>query len=263
MLVVVNFSVFLLPSIHHGGTPKLLNASFEHFCWQIVDSNLYKNNTGEVIQSMENVTNFLEGVREAGVPTDYIFDVSDLEDTSGPGERPRVVACLLCLKRMSEGRLLTGDYSTPARSPFGAVPSGRMRSQYHYSNLRHGVPSQAGRDLSPDVDQDAAPLKLAAGKGVAAAVGVTRLMQQCTSMLRERMWADAPQGQTRNVQTPTPPRGLSAGTPEGALEAMGPVLESVLGSLTQEYEKRLLAKASSGDDCLGCQHFWAMLWYSQ
>lgn len=29
---------------------------------------------------------------------------------------------------------------------------------------------------------------------------------------------------------------------DNALEAMGPVLESVLGSLTQEYEKRLLAK---------------------
>ena len=32
------------------------------------------------------------------------------------------------------------------------------------------------------------------------------------------------------------------GSPEDALEAMGPVLESVLGSLTQEYEKRLFSK---------------------
>ena len=33
-------------------------------------------------------------------------------------------------------------------------------------------------------------LKSAAGKGVAAAVGVTRLMQQCTQMLRDRMWSE-------------------------------------------------------------------------
>ena len=34
----------------------------------------------------------------------------------------------------------------------------------------------------------------------------------------------------------------AASTPEMAMESMAPVLESVLGSLTQEYEKRLLAK---------------------
>ena len=39
--------------------------------------------------------------------------------------------------------------------------------------------------------------------------------------------------------------GAEAGAgspPENTLEAMGPVLESVLGSLTQEYEKRLFSK---------------------
>ena len=39
--------------------------------------------------------------------------------------------------------------------------------------------------------------------------------------------------------------GGSPGTPpmpDAALEAIGPVLEGVLSSLTQEYEKRLLAK---------------------
>ena len=34
----------------------------------------------------------------------------------------------------------------------------------------------------------------------------------------------------------------SSSPPENTLEAMGPVLESVLGSLTQEYEKRLFSK---------------------
>ena len=39
------------------------------------------------------------------------------------------------------------------------------------------------------------------------------------------------------------PGELGPGSPpDSALEAMGPVLESVLGSLTQEYEKRLFSK---------------------
>jgi hypothetical protein len=71
-------------------------------------------------------------------------------------------------------------------------------------------------------------------------VGVTRLMQQCTSMLREKMWNDS-------HSRPPPPAmryrdGNGARQPDNALEAMGPVLESVLGSLTQEYERRLMMK---------------------
>jgi hypothetical protein len=73
-------------------------------------------------------------------------------------------------------------------------------------------------------------------------VGVTKLMQQCTSMLREKMWSDA-------HARPPPPAIRYRETngslqPDNALEAMGPVLESVLGNLTQEYERRLLQKDS-------------------
>ena len=113
-----------------------------------------------------------------------------------------------------------------------------------------------GGEGGPDQET---PLKQSAGKGVQAAVGVTRLMQQCTTMLRERMWADTP-GSTRTSreflppQTPTPPRGSRRGPLRAALEAMGPVLESVLGSLTQEYEKRLLSKV-----CLSPSSFAVLL----
>ena len=71
-------------------------------------------------------------------------------------------------------------------------------------------------------------------------VGVTKLMQECTSMLREKMWQD-------NYARPAPPavryrESLTSSQPDNSLEAMGPVLESVLGNLTQEYERRLLQK---------------------
>uniref|UniRef100_A0A061S3R0 Kinesin family member C2/C3 n=1 Tax=Tetraselmis sp. GSL018 TaxID=582737 RepID=A0A061S3R0_9CHLO len=217
---------------------KILNAVKPGTITRIVDVNILDSNTGEVIQTMENVTNFLKGVHAVGLPGEYIFSVGDLED-DGPTERPRVVDCLICLKRMSEGQKLTGHFSTPARSPFAAFPYRRPSSTYARPPL--GTPMSDSQSEGDDNGLTPPGGKAAAGKGVAAAVGVTRLMQQCTAMLRERMWTDTSQA-GRTVQTPTPPRGMGGGTPESALEAMGPVLESVLGSLTQEYEKRLLAK---------------------
>jgi hypothetical protein len=65
-------------------------------------------------------------------------------------------------------------------------------------------------------------------KGVQAAAGVTRLMQQCTAMLRERMFVDA-----APRASPTRFPAASPVAPDMALEGIGPVLEGVLGSLTQ------------------------------
>eukprot|EP00192_Tetraselmis_astigmatica_P002102 CAMPEP_0117660610 /NCGR_PEP_ID=MMETSP0804-20121206/7059_1 /TAXON_ID=1074897 /ORGANISM="Tetraselmis astigmatica, Strain CCMP880" /LENGTH=1042 /DNA_ID=CAMNT_0005467349 /DNA_START=319 /DNA_END=3446 /DNA_ORIENTATION=- len=204
---------------------KILNSVKPGTITRIVDINELETNAGEVIQTMENVTNFLKGAQAVGIPEDYIFKLGDLEDT-GTTDRPRVVACLLCLKRMSEGKQLTGEYSTPARSPYGNSFAPRR----HSASYRMGSPAS---EVSSDAYDDGPtpPMRMAAGKGVAAAVGVTRLMKQCTQMLQDRMWTD------NHGLTPTPPRGTASGP-----EALGSVLESVLGSLTQEYEKRLLSK---------------------
>jgi hypothetical protein len=74
---------------------------------------------------------------------------------------------------------------------------------------------------------------------VNSGVGVTKLMQECTSMLREKMWNDT-------HHRPAPPsiryRENGSNQPDNALEAMGPVLESVLSNLTHEYERRLMQK---------------------
>jgi hypothetical protein len=70
-------------------------------------------------------------------------------------------------------------------------------------------------------------------KSVQAAAGVTKLMQQCTNMLKERMF---PSEQLGGVRYGSP------AAPDSAMKALGPVLEGVLGQLTEEYEKRLLTK---------------------
>lgn len=56
------------------------------------------------------------------------------------------------------------------------------------------------------------------------------------------MWNErgSSQAALRPAQADNAPR--RAAQPDNALEAMGPVLESVLGSLTMEYERRLMQK---------------------
>jgi hypothetical protein len=70
-------------------------------------------------------------------------------------------------------------------------------------------------------------------KSVQAAAGVTRLMQQCTHMLKERMFPNE-----QGIQRHSP----AGGTPDMTMKAVAPVLEGVLGQLTEEYERRLLTK---------------------
>jgi len=300
-------------------------------------------------QRLENVTSFLDALSGGGLassspassslpaaananapalPPDAAFSVADLE-YEGPDDRPRVVDCVLW-----------------------------MRAQHQQMQQQQQQPP-----LSPAAAEAAAAAAAAATptpghRSVQAAAGVTRLMQQCTAMLRERMFLDAgaagggggaggsspavggggggggPSPQAHNDQTPlrtgasrlsTTPRGshqqqqqqweqhqqqhhhrrhasvtpspppahhhntaggrppigsavaaryggsstgagvLAAahaaaraaaggascspapsfgGTPppDQAIEAMGPILEGVLSSLTQEYERRLLSK---------------------
>ena len=81
-------------------------------------------------------------------------------------------------------------------------------------------------------------IKNAKGRGLAAAVSVTRLMQQCTSVLHTRL------GSSPSALSISPLSSCSTGSPERTMDALGPVIESVLSSLTQEYERRLLNKES-------------------
>lgn len=94
------------------------------------------------------------------------------------------------------------------------------------------VPYRSSSSLSP-ASMHGASITAATHKSVQAAAGVTRLMQQCTSMLKERMFPNE-HGMQRHSQP--------GATPDTAMKALGPVLEGVLGQLTEEYERRLLTK---------------------
>ena len=63
--------------------------------------------------------------------------------------------------------------------------------------------------------------------------GVDYLMKSCTHMLKKRIGLPA---------TPLPERRVERQSPDIALDAVGPVLETVLSNLTREYERRLLSK---------------------
>ncbi|KAK9806220.1 hypothetical protein WJX72_005827 [[Myrmecia] bisecta] len=202
--------------------------------------------TGELIISTENIDNFLRAVEMLALPSAAIFSIADI-DSDGWEERPRVVECLLTLRRYHETEKQSMELLKTPNRPF-------MSPVKHSAHSAHVSPMGASRSETPDFDgvtqqfmhggragqgDKGALAKPGAGKGVQAAVGVTRLMQQCTAMLRERM-CDGPI--VPRVASPPVRYQPSSPAPESALEAMGPVLESVLGSLTQEYEKRLLAK---------------------
>jgi hypothetical protein len=163
---------------------------------QVVETTELESRPGEVIQSLENVSNFIKAVQALDIPANSIFSLGDLNLESWE-ERPRVVECLLCLKRLDEAaRGVNIALRTPgpaaalplhltAQSPPAAgSPSDRIDAivaQHYMPATARSAPAAPG------------PGALAGSGGVAAAAGVTRLMQQCTAMLRERM-ADGGRG---------------------------------------------------------------------
>lgn len=155
------------------------------------------------------------------------------------------------------GHFIAGSPQTPPvgapSSPFGSAHGSADAHQHHQRAVAvrdpsagMGLPRPYGLPGAAHAGMLAHPgaIQAAQTKSVQAAAGVTRLMQQCTAMLRDRMYHDAAGGAVGAPRgAPAQRYALAApASPDTALEAMGPVLESVLGSLTQEYEKRLLAK---------------------
>lgn len=127
----------------------------------------------------------------------------------------------------------------------GSTPSGQHRPlpaplssplMDGHGSLSHNsmVPYRSSSSSLTPASMTGASIHAATHKSVQAAAGVTRLMQQCTHMLKERMF---PHEQTAMQRHSAP-----GATPDTAMKALGPVLEGVLGQLTEEYERRLLTK---------------------
>lgn len=89
---------------------------------QIVEPNQRDSNTGEVIQTLENITNFIHAVQTMGLPSSSVFSVADI-DANGWEERPRVVDCILTLKRCYEADQQGIAKTVGPRSPLRSYPS--------------------------------------------------------------------------------------------------------------------------------------------
>jgi hypothetical protein len=126
--------------------------------------------------------------------------------------------------------------SSPAHSdsmPLTLVSASPLMAAH--GGLSHaGAQAQSGSQLALRSSNSVvhSSINAAQHKSVQAAAGVTKLMQQCTNMLKERMFPSEQLG------------GARYGSPAASdsMKALGPVLEGVLGQLTEEYEKRLLTK---------------------
>ncbi len=169
------------------------------------------------------------------LPSASQFALKDLQST-GWEDRERITECLLTLKRYYEAEQKSGvavSPFTPFQSPTKLARDSQLGPQAdmsRFSPLQLGSSFTSKHAATPDFDLvtqqyisgGSNPLKQVASKGTA---GVTRLMQQCTAMLRDRMWSDG-------GNKLSPARGALPYT-DNPMDAMGPVLESVLGSLTQ------------------------------
>jgi hypothetical protein len=102
------------------------------------------------------------------------------------------------------------------------------------------TPPRSAQDYPPPAKQATGFTPLASqivgqySPGSSHSDGLAFLMQSCTHLLKTRMGAPV------SPPPSTPPTATIQ--PEIALDAVGPVLETVLANLTSEYERRLLAK---------------------
>jgi hypothetical protein len=170
---------------------------------------------GGVRGAFERLQAFLAAARALGAGA---FAAADLEDLGG-GERPQVAECVLSLRDWAAApRPGPGGRATP--SPSGGAAT--TNAAFSFTPAAAGLVARHGAGPGP------------AGLDADGSDGLAYLMRSCTHLLKSRMGVPA---------TPLPPRPAPAAAPaDVALDAVGPVLEAVLGNLTAEYERRLLGK---------------------
>ena len=117
-------------------------------------------------------------------------------------------------------------------------PQPSLQQQQPDNPLGFSVPLGGLAPPPPGAGAAAAAALAPRGGSMQAVHGVTRLMQQCSSMLRERMYMGGAAAGA-GAGTPGAPRSPAPFDPQ---EVLFPVVDSVLGQITQEYEKRLLQK---------------------
>ena len=151
------------------------------------------------------------------------------------------------------------SFGSPIPSPGSTRNSGTFPNNGSFNlapglgmNLQGMMQGGMGGGLGSPFGQS---LASAQQKQMQACTGVTHLMQQCTVMLKEKMYVSSStqlahhssnmsQQHMAAMQHQHHQQRFSSGggNSEFNMEAVGPVLESVLANLTQEYERRLLLK---------------------
>eukprot|EP00983_Pelagomonas_calceolata_P050276 1141888-Pelagomonas_calceolata.AAC.3 len=143
-----------------------------------------------------------------GVPKEYMFNCADLDHTE---DRLCVANCLLWLKLLQDSSTGNGTASKSGSPPRVAQPPNSARSHRSSSMV---LPQQQ--------DFQQPQYSHRGGSQHGGATGVTKLMQECTVLLKAKMsYSSNPAQMT--------PRSSDA----FSFDAVGPVLESVLGGLTQ------------------------------
>ncbi|PSC77000.1 kinesin KP1-like isoform B [Micractinium conductrix] len=195
--------------------------------------------TGDVIRSFENVANFIAAAKEiTGGDDACVLSASDLEDDE---ERPAVADCLLALQawwfaQQASPPAASRAWGSRPASPRPASPAGGgSPGVTPPPPLRQPPSPRATPEFSFTPHASAAVHRAAAAPRGHGTDGMEYLMRTCNHMLKSHMGLPA-------TPLPPPPSRTTGVTPEIALDAVGPVLETVLQNLTAEYEKRLLAK---------------------
>jgi kinesin family protein C2/C3 len=254
----------LVNALKPGTIPRILT----HDSPTIIEST-----TGDVIQTFENLSNFVAAAQK--ITGETLISVRDLEKSNnspannnlgddGRSNRDQVVECILSLRDWQasnsnkehtnyssnsaiqttpnmrpvsrEGNVLppmsngtVAAAAAPATGGRAAPSSGRMTPPTGYTPLAEEFVNCHGAGISTDT--------------------VNFLMQSATFALKSRMGAPATPPAPPPLTNCSPSHSVREGGGGGGgnstditIDAVGPVLESVLANLTNEYEKRLLAK---------------------
>lgn len=189
-----------------------------------------------------NLDNFLLAAEKFGMPTESLFSIDDVIEGTWE-DRPKVAECLYQLERIAEQMVdLPGDPAASALSgdaPFssfgsGGFPGGSPEPYDQYS-MSNGVPENLRQLQSwlPGIDAKMLDVK---GKGF------SNLMEECSSILRDRMshegmpsphpTPNAPSGRVLSPSGPPPPSGEA-----GALKSLESMLKQVLNGITYAQEQ--------------------------
>lgn len=240
-------------------------------CVNVIDGTVpvqIRRAQNDPVAGAHNLTAFVAAWAALGLPSAVCFSLDDFD--ASEADCPQVVECVLTLKHRSDispvptpapatmenasqqqhGSPQHGSQQNGSQQQQNGSPqqqNGSQQQQNGSHQQQNGLQQQQQQGLPMSVSGDmgspvgATSVKYASKQALHNTKGVTKLMQQCTSMLREKMWNDS-HSRPAPASLRYHPEAEPHVQPESALEAMGPVLESVLGSLTQEYEKRLLLK---------------------